>query len=202
MIKNLILAGLSLLSLYLTYFIFKSGINLSGKVPFLNSADVMSYSEIRAQGDELNNNIAMIEKLNKTELPLAKSQVDTEIARFKEQQRKYEILESNASEAEIAEANKKVEYLLDYLWIVIGNYANDNDVRFKMTTDDTNLRIDFDITGSYVSVINFIYDIENDKNLNFNLNGIKMARSTSTDTTKAYFSVSGIRVIRSIEEAE
>ena len=31
-------------------------------------------------------------------------------------------------------------------------------------------------------------DLENDKNLNFNLNGIKMAQTSATgDTTKAYF---------------
>ena len=198
MIKNLILAGLSLLSLYLTYVMFKNGINLTGKIPFIHDADVMSYSEIRTQGDELNNNLKTIDTLNKVELPAAKSEVDVEIAKFKKQKEAYEDLESRASVAEIAEANKKQEYLLDYLWIVIGNYANDNNVRFKMTPDDPSMRIDFDITGSYVSIINFIYDLENDRNLNFHLNGIKMAQTSAAgDTTKAYFSVSGIRVITS-----
>ena len=63
-----------------------------------------------------------------------------------------------------------------------------------MQTDDVNLRINFDITGSYVSIINFIYDLENDENLRFNLNGIKLASSTSADTTKANFSVDGVTV--------
>lgn len=63
-----------------------------------------------------------------------------------------------------------------------------------MTTDEVNLRINFDITGSYISIINFIYDIENDKNLKFNLNGIELASSSSADTTKASFSVDGITV--------
>ena len=198
MIKNLIFAGVSLLALYLTYVMYKNGINLTGKIPVIKDANVMSYTEIRKQGDTLNANLKQIDTLNHSELPKAVSDVELAKTGFKNKKEEYETLESNASEAEIAEANKKQEYLLDYLWIVIGNYANDNNVRFKMTTDDVNMKIDFDITGSYVSIINFIYDLENDKNLNFNLNGIKMAQTSATgDTTKAYFSVSGIRVITS-----
>ena len=63
-----------------------------------------------------------------------------------------------------------------------------------METDDVNLKLRFNLTGSYVSIINFIYDIQNDKNLKFNLDGIKMSSSSSSDTTKASFTVSGVSV--------
>ena len=63
-----------------------------------------------------------------------------------------------------------------------------------MQTDDVNLKINFDITGSYVSIINFIYDIENDVNLKFTLNGIQLASGTGEDPAKASFSVDGVTV--------
>ena len=189
MIKKLILVAVSALSLYFTYYLVITGMELS-RLDF----KVLSFNEIKAQGDSLNTKLKKIDTLNSTEIMTARNNVNTEKANFEAKRDEYAKLEANASEEEIAEANKKQEYLLDYLWIIIGNYANDNNVKFKMTTDDVNLRINFDITGSYISIINFIYDIENDENLKFNLNGIEMASSTSEDSTKASFSVDGITV--------
>ena len=189
MIKKLILVAISALSLYFTYYLVVTGINLD-RFNF----KVLSFNEITAQGDTLNNKLKKINSLNSSEIVAARNSVNEEKDNFEQKRSEYAALEANASEAEIAEANKKQAYLLDYLWIIIGNYANDNNVKFKMTTDDVNLRINFDITGSYISIINFIYDIENDENLKFNLNGIEMASSSSADSTKASFSVDGITV--------
>ena len=191
MMKKIILAAVSALSIVGIDFLVTQGFVLEGRLPF--DIKVLNYKEIMAKGDNLTSKINQIVKINTTQIVEAENRISEEKDSFEEKKATYEKLESNASEAEIAEANKKQEYLLDYLWIVIGNYANDNNVKFKMTTDDKNLRINFDITGSYVSIINFIYDIENDTNLNFSLNGIAIQGST-TDSTKASFSVDGITV--------
>ena len=196
MIKKLILVAVSAISLYLTYIMIVNGINLER----LN-INVLSYNQIIEQGSSLDSKLKRINTLNTSEIVSARNNVETEKANFEAKRDSYAKLEANASEEEIAEANKKQEYLLDYLWIIIGNYANDNNVKFKMTTDEVNLRINFDITGSYVSIINFIYDIENDENLKFNLNGIEIASSSSADTTKASFSVDGVTVKTTTTEA-
>lgn len=189
MIKKLIFAGLAALSIYMTYTLFVSGFQLDRL-----DISVLSFNEMESQGLVLNNKLNEIDSLNSTQIVAARNNVDTEKANFEAKKQTYEELESNASEEEIAEANKKQEYLLDYLWIVIGNYANDNNVKFKMQTDNVNLRINFDITGSYISIINFIYDLENDVNLKFNLNGIQLASGVGVDPAKASFSVDGVTV--------
>ena len=199
MIKKLILAALTALSIYFTYTMVKVGVKPSSRLPI--KIDIYSYSEMLNQGNVLNEKLLEIENLNTVEIEKANNKVEIETMGFETRKQEYEALEANASEAEIAEANKEQEYLLDYLWIVIGNYANDNNVKFKMQTDDINHRINFDITGSYVSIINFIYDLQNDKNLRFNLNGIELASSTQ-DTTKAYFSVDGVTVKTSNQTQE
>ena len=197
MIKNIVLFVFSGLALFLTYTTVRYGLDLSGKLPVVKDANAMSVSMILEQGDVLNEKLDKLEDLNENDMKTAERKVQTEAEGYKAKKAAYERLENSASEYEIAEANKKTEYLLDYLWIVVGNYANDNNVKFKMVPDSVDNRLDFDITGSYVSIINFIYDLENDRNLNFRLNGIKMASSSSSDTTKAQFSVSGVRVITS-----
>ena len=193
MIKKIVLALLSALSIYLVYVMVTAGFTMNQSRLNIN-INVLSYKEMLAQGNTLNAKLNQIDALNGSQLVAATNKVEEEVAGFEAKKAEYDNLEANASEEEIAEANKKQEYLLDYLWIVIGNYANDNNVKFKMTTDDINLRIKFDITGSYVSIINFIYDLENDENLKFNLNGIQLASSTSADTTKASFTVDGVTV--------
>lgn len=192
MIKKLILVALTSLSIYFTYVMVKTGVQIDSRLPI--DVDILSYNGMLNQGEILDEKLRKVENLNNVEIVEAANKVEEERAGFEAKKAEYEALEANASEEEIAEANKKQEYLLDYLWIVIGNYANDNNVKFKMQTDDVNLRINFDITGSYVSIINFIYDLQNDENLKFNLNGIKLASSTSADTTKANFSVDGVTV--------
>ena len=193
MIKKIVLALLYALSIYLVYVMVTAGFTMNQSRLNIN-INVLSYKEMLAQGNTLNAKLNQIDALNGSQLVAATNKVEEEVAGFEAKKAEYDNLEANASEEEIAEANKKQEYLLDYLWIVIGNYANDNNVKFKMTTDDINLRIKFDITGSYVSIINFIYDLENDENLKFNLNGIQLASSTSADTTKASFTVDGVTV--------
>lgn len=192
MIKKLILVAVCVLALWLTYVMVTSGLDLSNKLPI--KIKIVPFTEITANGEVLSQKIDRIGVLNTTEIAAARNKVETEKANFEAKRTEYALLEANASEDEIAEANKKQEYLLDYLWIVIGNYANDNNVKFLMTIDDVNLRIKFDITGSYISIINFIYDIENDENLKFNLNGIEMASGALADSTKASFTVDGITV--------
>ena len=190
--RKLILTALTALSIYLVITMYRTGIKIESRLPI--NVDIYSYNEMLKQGDVLNKKLDELEELNTVEIAAANEKVENERDGFEAKKAEYEELEASASEEEIAEANKKQEYLLDYLWIVIGNYANDNNVKFKMQTDDVNLRINFDITGSYVSIINFVYDLQNDENLRFNLNGIKLASSTSADTTKANFSVDGITV--------
>lgn len=190
--KKFILVILTTLSIYFTYIMIAEGVEVSDRFPIKIS--VYSYDKMLEEGNVLNQKLTDLGMLNTETLVSSENSVETETLGFESKKLEYETLEANASEEEIAEANKKQEYLLDYLWIVIGNYANDNNVKFKMQTDDVNLRINFDITGSYVSIINFIYDLQNDENLRFNLNGIKLAGSTSEDTTKANFSVDGVTV--------
>ena len=192
MIKKLILVTLTSLSIYFTYVMVNTGVQIDSRLPI--DVDILSYNDMLNQGKVLDEKLKKVDNLNNVEIVAAGNKVEEEKAGFEAKKAEYEALEANASEEEIAEANKKQEYLLDYLWIVIGNYANDNNVKFKMQTDDVNLRINFDITGSYVSIINFIYDLQNDENLKFNLNGIKLASSTSENTTKANFSVDGVTV--------
>ena len=119
--RKLILAGISSLAIYLTYTMINTGLEVESRLPI--GVDVLSYEEILDQGDILNGKLDKMENLNTVEIASATNKVESERDAFELRKAEYEGLEAIASEEEIAEANKKQEYLLDYLWIVIGNYA-------------------------------------------------------------------------------
>jgi hypothetical protein len=138
-----------------------------------------------------------LNSLNSTKLDEAAENVRIEQKNYEAKKNEYDTLALTASKEDIAEANKIERYLLDYLWIRVGNYANDNAVKFKMTPNDADATLSFDITGSYVSVINFIYDIQNDTELNFKVDGIVVEGGSSDQIVKANFVVKEVNVITS-----
>ena len=69
-----------------------------------------------------------------------------------------------------------------------------------MTPDAETATLAFDITGSYVSVINFVYDIQNDEELDFKMDGIVIEGASSDREVKAKFTVEDINVVTSPDQ--
>lgn len=191
MIKKLGLLIVSCLFIFGIYNVYKNGLTIG-------SIDAINYQTIKNRNDTLNTKISELDKLNKekyknegnTKLQSAQSQ-------FNKAKTTYDTLAASASQSEIAEANKREEYLLDYLWIKIGNYANANNIKVLIDPNSQMPTVDFDVSGPYISVINFIYDLENDKELNFNIDNITMQATNNQSNVKAYFSVTGVNIITS-----
>ena len=201
MIKKLVLLLVCVIGIYGSFTAYKNGyIGIkTEKVSLVY--EVPSYESVKEAKENLDSKITELERLNASGIPDAKDAVDLEISNYEAKRRAYETLANTATKEEIADANKIERYLLDYLWIRVGNYANDNDVKFKMTPVIQTASLDFDITGSYISVINFIYDIQNDEELDFNINGIVIEGGSSYKIVKAKFTVEDVNVVTSPEEA-
>ncbi len=159
--------------------------------------NIPSYQEVQNNKENLDSKLTTLKNKNNNELVVEEGNVETSLKKYETKKQEYDMLAATASERDIAEANKIERYLLDYLWIKIGNYASDNDIKFKMTPDYDNYILTFDITGKYISVINFIYDLENDMDLNFEINGITIQGGSSDSIVKANFRVEGVRVVNS-----
>ncbi len=161
--------------------------------------DIPSYAEVTKSRETLDANLTKLNSLNNVEIANATEGVKTEMKNYETRKQEYDLLAATASEEDIAEANKEEKYLLDYLWIKIGEYASDNDVKWKMSIDDVSMSVDFDINGTYVSVINFIYDLENDPELQFNIDEI-IIEGSSAGQVKANFTVEDVMIVTSPTE--
>ena len=198
--KKLLVLVIAVFALYSSITALKNGYVGIVTEKFQLQFEVPSFAQIQDEKAELDAKVKELNNLNKTGIPNASGEVDTELQNYANKKDAYEQLKSSANREQIAEANKIEIYLLDYLWIKVGNYANDNAVKFKMTPNTETATLAFDITGSYISVINFIYDIQNDEELNFQLDGIVIEGASSDKEVKAKFTVEDINVVTSPDE--
>ena len=198
--KKLLVLLIAVISIYGSITALKDGYVGIITEKFQLKFDVPSYVQIQDEKAELDAKVKELNNLNKSGIPNASGEVGIELQNYANKKDAYEQLKSSANREQIAEANKIEIYLLDYLWIKVGNYANDNAVKFKMTPNQEMATLDFDITGSYISVINFIYDVQNDEELNFQLDGIVIEGASSDKEVKAKFTVEDINVVTSPDE--
>lgn len=79
------------------------------------------------------------------------------------------------------------KYKIEYLWGIIGGYAKKEGVKITLDIQETSIadthNIDFSIYGSYTGITDFIYDIENDDELNYRIKDFKIEPSSTTTTT-------------------
>lgn len=164
---------------------------------FGTSIDVSSYSGIAGKSQNLSNKVNELERKNTTEYNSAIDRKNSAVNAFNNSKTDYDTLALEASVDEVREANKEEEYFLDYLWMKLGTYADTNDIKWIPNINYEAETIDFDITGPYIAVINFIYDLENDPELAFNIDNLVMQGGSSAAVTKAAFQVRNIKVLTS-----
>lgn len=187
MIKKIALLIISALFIFATYNVYSKGLSV-GQI------NALSYSEITTKNTQLNNEIGKLDNLNKNQYTSALGRLESAESTFNKTKKSYEQLASTASESEIAEVNKEEKYLLDYLWIKIGNYANENNIKVLIDYMETDRQINFDVSGPYISIINFIYDLENDSELAFDVDNIIMEGASTASDANATFTVSNVLV--------
>lgn len=141
-----------------------------------------------------------MEKTSTDEFSAKKKQLSTVIQNYREKKQEYEQVvsqfstETAASLLEMQENDLKDIYDVDFLWTIVGNYATEEGINLKFdviknTTSASSLNntstnyvvcdLKFVITGKYINLTDFIYDIEDDDRLNFEINDFDMQKVES-----------------------
>lgn len=85
------------------------------------------------------------------------------------------------------------KYNIEYLWTIIGNYATKNGVTLtldiKSTTAQDVYNLNFSLEGKYIGITDFIYSLEDDSELKFEIKDFKISsdkittKNTATNVT-------------------
>jgi len=165
-----------------------------GKNEVINSK-VPSISQLASASDELNKSVAMLETKTTTDYDKRKQTLSKNIEEYNKAKAEYDkLMPEELANNVLAENDIKDIYDVDFLWTIIGNYATEEGITLKFdvdrnTTSASSIKNDtgssnyvvcdlqFTITGKYINLTQFIYDLEDDDRLNFEINNFHMIKS-------------------------
>lgn len=191
--RKFLIILLTLLILVLTFFFIRDGISL-GNFKVLGIYDIKNHSE------ELNNKIEEATELTGLQFSTEAERLNTALGEVVTQKEKYEKILAQTSTKDIEEALRKEQYEIEKLWISIGNYADEHNVVVNMqitngTSGISGVKdLNFTVNGTYVGITEFIYDLEDDDELNFKIENFSMVPDKEKSNLKSTFSVKDIYV--------
>ncbi len=173
--KKILLSVLILLLLILAYFAIDKGIK------FL---DIKSVKDIKQANSNLENNFNESNTLSNKTYPEELDGLEEAIKKLKISKQNYENKNLYTTEGVIPGDIEIKTYKIHYLWTILGNYRKDRGVQvLNLDLQSTNLNdvydLQFTINGSYTSITDFIYDIENDEELNFEIKNFILTSTIS-----------------------
>lgn len=150
----------------------------------VGNIEILSYVGIQNKNKELDQKIQEASKLAEKDFKQAVSTVKDSSKNLEQAKKEYDDLTVVSAEGDVQVANQLERYEVETLWVKLGNYATSEgavvriDIVQGNTKDTYNLR--FTVNGSYISITDFIADIENDSTLGFKIEEFKMVPSENT----------------------
>lgn len=183
------------LSIILILLIVASYEVMFGESQFIRK-NIPSVSELQSSSKEVETAVANLERVNNTDFETKKNSLNTAIEEYRQAKQQYEnVVPTNLGTTTEVETAKDI-YDIDFLWTIVGNYATEEGINLKFdvkknTTSISSLNntssdyvvcdLQFVITGHYINLTDFIYDIEDDDRLNFEINDFAMVKVGKKD---------------------
>ena len=147
---------------------------------------VKSYNDVATVSQEKKQVVSDLKQKNSVEFVAKRNALDTAAQEYKTKKEQYDKL---VSEVQIKEttANSMDLYDIDFLWTTIGIYASEKGVTLQFDVSKSSsvtaispeyvmCDLNFTVTGEYIAITDFIYSIENDGKLNFEISDFTMEK--------------------------
>ena len=192
--KILIMIVIALL-LVIGYFMAFEGLNVFGM-------DIISISQIQDKSMQLDKDLQKLSTLTSIDQPKAMSDLNDSGKQLLITKEEYRDKVLYSSSENILAASQFRPYETEYLQTRLGNHAKDNaiNLRYELRQSTSSVAsvydIYFTVTGSYVSISEFVASLENDSSLNFKIENFKIIPNDGkTENIQASFVVRDIGVI-------
>lgn len=189
--KKLLISILIGLLLILSAFLIIQGIGIG-------NFKILGITGIKNKSEELNQKIQEAGKLAEKDYKQAVSDVESNAKKLSQEKQTYEEMTTTV-DGETVSSGQIQKYEIETLWVKLGNHATSEGAVMKMDVvtsgaaqDVYNLK--FTVTGSYISITDFISDIENDSTLGFKIEEFKMSPSGNEGDLQATFTCKEITI--------
>lgn len=186
--RKTLISILLVLSMILTILVIWKGISIG-------NFHIYSVQDISDKNGELTKTINKAnDATDKYTAELAK--IKTDVTALSAAKKEYLDLVTISTDNEIAKATQTKTYTIEYLWSRVGNHATKEGVNLKMDVTASTLNnsefknLNFTVTGAYLALTQFIYEIENDANLDFTIDKFDMTSNRCT------FTVADVKIIQ------
>lgn len=176
--KKILISVLIVLLLILSYFALAKGIG------FLK---IKSINDIKNASNQLENDFNEANELSSKTYPTEVEALESAIKQLKISKQEYENKNLYSEEENSLGAIEIKTYKIHYLWTILGNYRKDRGIQsltldLKSTENKDVYDLEFTLVGSYTRITDFLYDIENDEELNFEIKNFSISSSGATTT--------------------
>lgn len=148
---------------------------------------IKSYDDVATISLEKKQIISDLKQKNGAEFISKNTALSSAVQAYKTKKAQYEKLVSEGQIKESNVYNSMDLYDMDFLWTTIGLYATERGVtlQFDVSKSSTATAIsaeyimcdlNFTVTGEYIPITDFIYNIENDDKLNFQISDFVMEK--------------------------
>lgn len=190
--RKLLLGLLSILLVALAVYMAIYGISFGG-------LEINGIPAIKEENTNLETKIQKATKLRDTDYPAKIKSLESSYKKLVEEKESYEQILSLGVDENGQPINKIQEYEMEKIWVTMGNYAKKQGVDLKMDVTSNNsisktYDLKFTVTGGYIQIVDFLYDIERDSTLVFKLENFKMVPGADTDNLVATFTCRDIKI--------
>ena len=195
--KRLIIIIVLVIVLFFGYGIVTQGLTIDA----LN-IEISGYEDMESASDDLTLEVANYNKLNTTTYQTTLTALTTAVNEYNSAKEEYEeLIEEIADEEEILTDIENDEtvvgyaitvYEIDFLWTKIGNYAKSEGLTLTMSVSSASetssvigyglYNLSFNVTGEYINIADFLYDIEDDDELGFEIRDFSMISGQASFT--------------------
>lgn len=190
--RKILLGLLVILLLALSVYTAMYGIELGG-------LKINSIPAIKEENDELETKIQAASKLRTTQYPSEISNLESAYKKLVAEKENYEQILALGVDENGQPINKIQEYEIEKIWVSMGNHAKAQGVDLKMDVTTNNsisgtYDLKFTVTGGYIQIVDFLYDVERDSTLVFKIENFKLVAGTTTDELVGTFTCKDIKI--------
>ena len=162
----------------------------------IGNLEILGITGMNEKNAELDAEISEAKKLASTDYPKMLSEIEQNLKEWKETKQDYDDRVVVSTESQIEQATQFAKYEQEKLYILLGSHARsegvDLDIVFTVSNNLANAYdLNFTVTGAFISVTDYIADIEDDSELGFKIENFAMT-SNGGDEVKATFTCKDI----------
>lgn len=187
--KKILLSSLVVIMLIILFVTISNGVH---------AFNVPGIKEVSESSNNLTQKIGEAKELSTTQYDNAISELNTAKASFQKEKQNYDELLSYSSKQDYTLVGQETKYPRETIWIKLGVYAKENNLKVKYEFVETNTLgkydINFTVVGQYIEIIDFIYSIEDDDDLKFIVENLTMIPAENNNV-QATFKTSNVTIL-------